>query len=154
LAAISGASNGTAQSASLALEATESLVVQAGRAGRGIKIDQPAELAVPLMVANRLLGVLDLHSEQADRFTDLEMRVMTILADQIPVAVQNAYLYKEQLATARQLEIASHRAEEANKAKSLFLSNMSHELRTPLNIVIGYTSSMLERPSMYDNVPL
>jgi len=31
---------------------------------------------------------------------------------------------------------------------------MSHELRTPLNIVIGYTSSMLDRPTMYDNVSL
>ncbi len=154
LAAISDQSGDTVQSASLALAATESLVVRAGQAGKGIKTDQPAELALPLMVANRLLGVLDLHSEQAGRFTELEQRVMTILADQIAVAVQNASLYKEQLATARQLAIASQRAEEANKAKSLFLSNMSHELRTPLNIVIGYTSSMLERPSMYDNVPL
>ncbi len=154
LAAISDQSDNPADVSTVALDSTEALVAQAGRAGHGIKIDQPAELAVPLMVANRLLGVLDLHSEQPGRFTDLELRVMTILADQIAVAVQNASLYKEQLATAHQLAIARQRAEEANKAKSLFLSNMSHELRTPLNIVIGYTSSMLERPSMYENVAL
>lgn len=45
---------------------------------------------------------------------------------------------------------ARSQAEQANKAKSLFLSNMSHELRTPLNVVIGYTSSMLSMPHMYD----
>jgi len=31
-------------------------------------------------------------------------------------------------------------AEEANKAKSIFLSNMSHEIRTPLNAIIGMTT--------------
>jgi len=31
-------------------------------------------------------------------------------------------------------------AEEANKAKSVFLSNMSHEIRTPLNAIIGMTT--------------
>ncbi|WP_312240775.1 ATP-binding protein [Pantoea sp.] len=35
------------------------------------------------------------------------------------------------------LESARVRAEEANKAKSTFLSTMSHELRTPLNAIIG-----------------
>ena len=34
------------------------------------------------------------------------------------------------------------RAEEANQAKSKFLSNMSHELRTPLNAIIGFSEIM------------
>ena len=37
-----------------------------------------------------------------------------------------------------ELEIATRRAEEANRAKSIFLANMSHELRTPLNAILGY----------------
>ena len=35
-------------------------------------------------------------------------------------------------------------AENANQAKSLFLSNMSHELRTPLNAIIGFTELLLD----------
>ncbi|MDJ1182428.1 DAHL domain-containing protein [Roseofilum casamattae] len=39
-------------------------------------------------------------------------------------------------------EKARHKAEAANRAKSVFLSNMSHELRTPLNAILGFTQVM------------
>ena len=46
--------------------------------------------------------------------------------------------------TARELaEDARREAEEANKAKSAFLTMMSHELRTPLNAVTGYSDLLL-----------
>jgi len=35
-------------------------------------------------------------------------------------------------------------AEEANKAKSMFVANMTHELRTPLNAIIGYSEMLQE----------
>ena len=43
-----------------------------------------------------------------------------------------------------QLRIAKERAEEAGKAKSLFISNMSHEIRTPLNSIVGFSQVMTE----------
>lgn len=39
---------------------------------------------------------------------------------------------------------ATKEAEEANKAKSLFLASISHELRTPLNAIIGYGTHLLD----------
>ncbi|HEX8359272.1 MAG TPA: ATP-binding protein [Longimicrobium sp.] len=41
-------------------------------------------------------------------------------------------------ATSEEAEDARRQAEEANRAKSLFLATMSHEIRTPINAVMGY----------------
>jgi signal transduction histidine kinase len=46
--------------------------------------------------------------------------------------------------TAVRLRAAKDLADEANRAKSIFLAKMSHELRTPLNAVIGYSEILLD----------
>lgn len=43
-------------------------------------------------------------------------------------------------------------AEQANKAKTVFLSNMSHEIRTPMNAIIGLNSIALKESDIPDNL--
>ncbi len=96
-----------------------------------------AEMAVPMIVGDTVLGVFDVQSEKASGFSDEDADIYTTLATQVAVALQNARLYVEQANTVTQLR-------ELDRLKSSFLANMSHELRTPLNSILGFTDVMLE----------
>lgn len=56
-----------------------------------------AELAVPLIVKDKVIGVMDLESERFNFFTEEHTRLVSVLAPQIAVSIENARLY-EQLA--------------------------------------------------------
>lgn len=115
--------------------------------------DARSEMAIPMVVADKLLGVFDVQSEAPNRFTEEDKRTYTTLAAQTAVALQNALLYQEQLETVERLR-------ELDQLKSSFLANMSHELRTPLNSISGFTQVMLEgldgelTPEMEDDLGL
>lgn len=49
-----------------------------------------------------------------------------------------------------ELAAAKESAENANLAKSRFLTGMSHELRSPLNTILGYSQLLLRDPSLRD----
>jgi signal transduction histidine kinase len=90
-----------------------------------------------MIVGDKVLGVLDVQADFTNRFTQEDINIMTTLATQVGIALQNARLYAEQTATVAQLR-------ELDRLKSSFLANMSHELRTPLNSILGFSDVMLE----------
>lgn len=71
--------------------------------------DTRSELAVPLMVGERVLGVLDVQDNTINRFTEIDVRIQSTLATQIAVALENARLFEQQRAGATELEKQARR---------------------------------------------
>src|SRR5713226_9268259 len=54
-----------------------------------------SELAVPLMLQNRCVGVLDIQSRHPDYFTRNQQNILTLLASRLAIAVENARLFQK-----------------------------------------------------------
>lgn len=66
--------------------------------------DIRSEVAVPLIVQDRVLGVMDLESEAVGHFTDDHVRTLALLAPQVASSVENARLYQEIALRERRME--------------------------------------------------
>ena len=54
-----------------------------------------SEIAVPLLIGKRLIGVLDVESNKVDAFSRRDLRILSLFATQAAVAIENARLYQE-----------------------------------------------------------
>jgi sigma-B regulation protein RsbU (phosphoserine phosphatase) len=73
---------------------------------RYIKVvdDAKSELVIPLMLKDRCIGVFDLESPELDAFTKSHVEILTLLASQAAVAIENARLYETIRANEDRLE--------------------------------------------------
>jgi signal transduction histidine kinase len=112
-------------------------------------------LGVPMIVRDRIAGVISVQSYRKNVFTPDDVLLVSSIANQAAVALENVNLYKDLEGLTYALE---HRVQErtnelreanlrlmaADRSKNQFLANMSHELRTPLNSIIGFSTLLLE----------
>jgi signal transduction histidine kinase len=94
-------------------------------------------LAVPLIVENEPIGVVQIASGNENFFSEDDMRVVNLISHQIGVIIENARLYKKLYELNQELE-------KLNRSKSEFISIISHELRTPLTTMKGFVKVLLE----------
>src|SRR6266536_2039192 len=82
------------------------LVPDVSKDPRYIKVvdDAQSELAIPLLLKDRCIGVFDLESPELDAFTKSHVEILTLLASQAAVAIENARLYETILANEDRLE--------------------------------------------------
>jgi two-component system, sensor histidine kinase and response regulator len=119
------------------------------------KVGVKAKMVVPIIVQNKLWGLLIAHQCFFPRkWKSSEVNFLKNISEYLAVAIYqyNSYhkleeqkkLLEEQIdKKAKQLQDALIIAQIANQSKIEFLGNISHELRTPLTCVIGLSGTLL-----------
>jgi len=78
-----------------------------------------SELAIPLIIKNKVIGVIDLEAPQPNYFTEDHARLLTVVASRIAIGIENARLYTRTSRQARTLAL---------------LNEISQELTSILNV--------------------
>jgi len=95
-----------------------------------------AELAVPLIVKNQLIGVMNLESRQPNYFTEEHKRLLMLIASRMAVGIENARLYTRTTRQARTLVLLNEIARELTSI--LNLDELLKRIAELLNRLIGY----------------
>ena len=95
-----------------------------------------SELAVPLIVKNRLIGVIDIEAREPDYFTEEHQRLLTLIASRMAVGIENAQLYTRMTRQAKTLLLLNEIARELTSI--LNLDELLKRIAELLNRMIDY----------------
>lgn len=96
--------------------------------------DIRSEVAIPLVVKDRVIGVMDLESERLGHFIEDHVRTLSLLAPQIAASIENARLYEEVAQRERRL---NNDLEAARRLQEVLLPWQSRDL-PGLEIAVGF----------------
>lgn len=118
--------------------------------------EQGVEVSIKLSTREELVGFLLLGGKKSgDRYRDSDFKFMTIMANQLSIALENAKRFdeieqfnvvlQEKIKNAtKELRETNEKLQELDEAKDEFISMASHQLRTPLTSIKGYISMIME----------
>jgi sigma-B regulation protein RsbU (phosphoserine phosphatase) len=95
-----------------------------------------SELAVPMIVKNRVIGVIDLESNHPGAFTDEHARLMILVASRIAVGIENARLFSRASRQAQTLTVLNEISRELTSI--LNLDRLLERIGELLNRLIDY----------------
>lgn len=113
-------------------------------------------LCLPILYQGRLTGVLYLRNNQsANVFTKDRLVLLTLLASQAAISIENAYLYgsleakvdeRTTLLNAanQSLTTANQSLAHSKEVRRQLLANISHDLRSPIATIQGYVDAILD----------
>lgn len=95
-----------------------------------------SELAIPLMVGNEVVGVLDCQSDRLDHFDNETIDLLTLFSTQASIALQNARLYSLEQQRARQLQAINAIAQQTTAVLDLeeLLGKVCHLIQDAFHV--------------------
>lgn len=94
-------------------------------------------MVVPLVVEDRVLGVMRVGSRRRNAFNPEALALVTVVAEEAAILVETAILNRRLSETMEQLTAL-------NRMKDEFVSTVSHEFKTPLTTITGFLSVMID----------
>ena len=105
-----------------------------------------SELAIPLIVKDRVIGVMDLESEQLQYFSEEHQRLLSLLAPSIATSIENARLYQalEQREQSMEKDLLA-----ARRLQQVLLPREPPEVRD-MEVAIGFRAAREISGDIYD----
>jgi phosphoserine phosphatase RsbU/P len=94
-----------------------------------------AELAVPMLVRGKLVGVIDLQSTRLNAFSDQDRALLALIANRVGVAIDNARLYRRVEQQNRTLRLLAHLSQEFSSILEIdeLLTKIAISVRSLIN---------------------
>jgi GAF domain-containing protein len=141
---------------SIPMDREQSLVARAAREKKGVTVNDVtqapdflpnpllpetrSELAVPMVIGERVIGVFDVQSDVVGRFTDSDIAVQTTLASQVASAVQNARSFtqaQKQAERESMLNVINQKIQSATSVEAVLqiaARELGHALGAPMTV--------------------
>jgi len=97
-----------------------------------------AQIAIPLLSQDRLVGFLNLETTDPNRFSEETFDFLKLLAARIATAVDNARLYEKSRSQLAELQQLYNQVRNLEQMKTDMIRIATHDLRAPLNNIIGF----------------
>lgn len=113
-------------------------------AGDGDRYKNQSLLSVPIRIKEQVLGVINVNNKRTGKtFNTEDQNLLTTIAYQVALAIENFKLVSSLRQKARELEEANRHLVKFNKARSQLVCNLSHELKTPLTSILGFVDLII-----------